>query len=89
MTKEKYRLENFYILAICLIPVSLLVSSGAAELSIIIISSFFFINFLYIKKDTFYNIDFILLLIFWFFLILNLFFSLNKEASFTRNFFFF
>ena len=89
MIKEKYRLEIFYILTICLIPVSLLISSGAAELSIIIISTFFFINFIYIKKKIFYNIDFILLSIFWFSLILNLFFSLNKETSFARNLFFF
>ena len=89
MIKEKYRLEIFYILTICLIPVSLLISSGAAELSIIIISTFFFINFVYIKKKIFYNIDFILLSIFWFSLILNLFFSLNKETSFARNLFFF
>ena len=89
MIKEKYRLETFYILTICLIPVSLLISSGVAELSIIIISTFFFINFVYIKKNIFYNIDFILLSIFWFFLILNLYFSLNKETSFLRNFFFF
>jgi O-antigen ligase len=89
MIKEIYRLETFYILTICLIPVSLLISSGAAELFIIIISTFFLINFYYIKNKTLYNIDFILLLIFWLFLILNLLFSLNKETSFTRNFFFF
>ena len=89
MIKEKYGLETFYILTICLIPFSLLISSGAAELSIIIVSTFFFINFNYIQKKTFYKIDFILLSLFWFFLILNLFFSLNKEASFARNFFFF
>jgi O-antigen ligase len=89
MIKEKYRLETFYVLTICLIPVSLLISSVAAELSIIIISTFFFINFIYIKKNIFSNIDFILLLVFWFSLILNLFFSLNKETSFARNLFFF
>lgn len=89
MFREKYRFQTFYILAICLIPLSLLISSGVAELSTIIISTFFFINFYYIKKNTLYNSDFILLIIFWFFLILNLIFSINKETSFTRNLFFF
>ena len=89
MIKINNYFQLLYLFAICVIPISLLISSGISESIVIIISTYFFLNLRYIKKKIYNNIYFYLLLILWFYLIINYFTSLNSNLSFLRNILFF
>jgi O-antigen ligase len=89
MTKINNYYQFSYVFAVCVIPISLLISSGVSEVIVIIISTYFFLNFEYVKKKIYNNVYFYLLLILWFYLILNYFTSLNSNLSFLRNILFF
>ena len=81
------RINFFFIFIISLFPVVLLLGSGTINIAIIIIDLFFLYklyvtkNFNYLNNKFFYS-----LLIFWIYLIINLFFSLNFEGSISRSF---
>lgn len=86
--------KNFDINIICkflivFFPISLLISSGAMEINIIILIIFYLIN-CFINKDFNFIKDkyFLLLSILWIALIINCFFSKNFNLSFSRSFFF-
>ena len=79
MIKINNYFQLLYLFAICVIPISLLISSGISESIVIIISTYFFLNLRYIKKKIYNNIYFYLLLILWFYLIINYFTSLKEE----------
>jgi O-antigen ligase len=81
---------NLPIILISLIPITLLISSGAAEVTIgILIFSFIILSFL--KKDFYWLKEKYILLvgIVWLILIINLIFSNNHSLSLNRAIFFF
>lgn len=86
---------NFFLEKICLIliiflPIALLVGSGVSTAFEITITIFFLIISINNKDLTWiFNKYFILLLILWSSLIINIFFSQDLSLSFARNFFFF
>ena len=81
------RINFFFVSTFSLFPVVLLLGSGAINIVIVIIDVFFLYrlyvtkNFNYLNNKFFYS-----LLIFWIYLIINLFFSLNFEGSISRSF---
>ena len=80
------RINFFFVSIFSLFPVVLLLGSGAINIVIVIIDVFFLYrlyvtkNFNYLNNKFFYS-----LLIFWIYLIINLFFSLNFEGSISRS----
>jgi len=86
MEKNSLYLNKIYLFLVIFLPVSLLISSGISEIvQILIIISFLIISFS--KKDFawFKNKYFILLMLIWISLLLNLLFSQNFNLSFFRN----
>jgi hypothetical protein len=90
MKNNIHTINAIYLLLTIFIPISLLISSGVSGTIEILITIIFLIscfclnNFSWLK-----NKYFILLLIIWLSLLVNLLFSQNFNLSFTRNFFFF
>ncbi len=81
--------DKITLLIYSLIPIFLIIGTGVSEAAIIILSLKFFLDFLFFKKIKFYNKElFYFLLIIYFALLINLYFSVNPENSFLRNFFF-
>jgi len=89
MIKNNFNINILSKFLILFFPFSLLISSGAIEINIIILLIFYLINY-YINKDFNFakNKYFLLLLILWVGLIINCFFSKNFSLSFSRSFFF-
>ena len=81
--------DKITLLIYSLIPIFLIIGTAVSEAAIIILSLKFFLDFLFFKKIKFYNKElFYFLLIIYFALLINLYFSVNPENSFLRNFFF-
>jgi len=89
MEKTNFYLDKISLFLIISLPIGLLISSGAAETIGILIIMFFLITSIY-NKDFYWlkNKYFLLLLIIWISLLLNLLFSQNFILSFSRNIFF-
>jgi hypothetical protein len=80
-------LYHIKLLPLIILPIALLISSGAADF-VLILSVFFFL-FYSIKNKNFYWIKdkyFILLLIFYIYLLINFYFSQSREESLARAF---
>jgi O-antigen ligase len=89
MEKTNFYLDKISLFLIISLPIGLLISSGAAETIGILIIMFFLITSIYNKDfDWLKNKYFLLLLIIWISLLLNLLFSQNFILSFPRNIFF-
>jgi len=89
MEKTNFYLDKISLFLIISLPIGLLISSGAAETIGILIIIFFLITSIYNKDfDWLKNKYFLLLLIIWISLLLNLLFSQNFILSFPRNIFF-
>ena len=90
MQKTNFYLDKVSLFLIISLPIGLLISSGVSEIIQILITIFFLItcicnkNFYWIK-----NKYFLLLLLIWISLLLNLLFSQNFILSLHRNIFFF
>ena len=90
MEKTNFYLDKISLFLIISLPIGLLISSGAAETIGILIIMCFLITSIYNKDfDWLKNKYFLLLLIIWISLLLNLLFSQNFILSFSRNIFFF
>jgi O-antigen ligase len=90
MQKTNFYLDKVSLFLIISLPIGLLISSGVSEIIQILITIFFLITCIYNKN--FYwikNKYFLLLLIIWISLLLNLLFSQNFILSSYRNIFFF
>ena len=71
---------------ICLLPAFIVSSSILINISIIVIGSLFLFDSIKNKKYEYFNNKiFILLFIFFIFLIVNLFFSINFQSSLPRS----
>jgi O-antigen ligase len=89
MEKTNFYLDKISLFLIISLPIGLLISSGAAETIGILIIIFFLITSIFNKDfDWLKNKYFLLLLIIWISLLLNLLFSQNFILSFPRNIFF-
>ena len=80
-------LSNLKLLPLIILPILLLISSGAAD-SVVVLSVIFFLIYS-IKYSNFYWIKdryFILLLIFYIYLLINFYFSQSREESLGRAF---
>jgi hypothetical protein len=90
MKESNFYLNKSYIILVILLPVSLLISSGAAEIVgiliaiIFLIRSFYNNNFYWLKNKYCWMLGLI-----WLSLLLNLLFTQNFNLSSVRNFFFF
>ena len=83
------RYQNFLFYIICLLPLGLIFSRAFADFLVIIISISVIFNFKKLKKfflSKFIKIDFLILLIFFLYLLCNLFFSSNISLSVERAF---
>jgi O-antigen ligase len=90
MKSNIFSITSIYLFLTIFIPISLLISSGASLATEILISIFFLITCFHLNNfDWLKNKYFLLLLIVWFFLLLNLLFSQNFNLSLARNIFFF
>ena len=80
-------LSNLKLLPLIILPISLLISSGAADF-VVIISVIFFLVYSIKFKDFYWIKDkyFILLLIFYIYLLVNFYFSQSREESIGRAF---
>jgi len=89
MEKTNFYLDKISLFLIISLPIGLLISSGAAETIGVLIIMFFLITSIH-NKDFYWlkNKYFLLLLIIWISLLLNLLFSQNFILSFSRNIFF-
>ena len=78
---------NLKLLPLIILPISLLISSGAAD-GVVILSIIFFLIYSIKFKDFYWIKDkfFILLLIFYIYLLINYYFSQSREESFGRAF---
>ena len=82
-------IDRITIIIYSFIPIFLIIGTGASELAIIILTSKFIIDFLFLKKINLYNKNLLFfLLLIYFGLLVNLIFSVNIENSFLRNVFF-
>jgi len=90
MKKVNFYLDKICLFLILLLPIGLLISSGVSEIIVILITIIFLITST-CNKDFYWlkNKYFLLLLIIWISLLLNLLFSENFSLSFPRNIFFF
>jgi hypothetical protein len=90
MKKVNFYLDKISLFLIILLPIGLLISSGVSEIIVILMTIIFLITSTY-NKDFYWlkNKYFLLLLIIWISLLLNLLFSENFFLSFPRNIFFF
>jgi hypothetical protein len=89
MKSNIFSINSIYLFLTIFIPISLLISSGASLATEILISIFFLITCFHLNNfDWLKNKYFLLLLIVWFFLLLNLLFSQNFNLSLARNIFF-
>ena len=85
--KKFLNLDYFPIFLIAVLPISLLISTGVSELTVILLVIIFLLhsihknNFLWMKNEYF-----LLLSVLWACLIANYFFSLNSSLSFLRSF---
>ena len=85
MLKSKNNFENILIFFFSIFPLAFLIGSSVINFFIIIIPIFFFILTLKKKiKFNFQNKIFLIMLLFWFSLIVNLFFSQNQSLSIPR-----
>jgi len=90
MQKINFYLNKISLFLIVSLPITLLISSGVSEINGILIIAIFIITSFYNKNFYWlYNKYFLLLLLIWISLLLNLLFSENFFSSFYRNFFFF
>lgn len=90
MKKTNFYLDKISLFLIISLPIGLLISSGVSETIEILIIIFFLITSIYNKNFSWLkNKYFLLLLIIWISLLLNLLFSQNFVLSFSRNIFFF
>jgi len=82
-----FMLFNLRLLPLIILPITLLISSGAADL-VIILSVVFFLAYSLNNKDFHWIKDkyFILLLIFYIYLLINFYFSQSREESLGRAF---
>ena len=80
-------LSNLKLLPLIILPISLLISSGAADF-VVILSVIFFLIYSIKNKDFYWIKDkyFILLLIFYIYLLINFYFSQSREESLSRAF---
>ena len=85
MLKSKNNFENILIFFFSIFPLAFLIGNSVINFFIIIIPIFFFILTLKKKiKFNFQNKIFLIMLLFWFSLIVNLFFSQNQSLSIPR-----
>ena len=90
MKKVNLYLDKISLFLIITLPIGLLISSGVSATIEILIIIFFLITSIYNKDfDWLKNKYFLLLLIIWISLLLNLLFTQNFILSFSRNIFFF
>ena len=90
MKKINLYLDKISLFLIITLPIGLLISSGVSATIEILIIIFFLITSIYNKDfDWLKNKYFLLLLIIWISLLLNLLFTQNFILSFSRNIFFF
>jgi O-antigen ligase len=90
MKKVNFYLDKISLFLIITLPIGLLISSGVSATIEILIIIFFLITSICNKDfDWLKNKYFLLLLIIWISLLLNLLFSQNFILSFSRNIFFF
>ena len=89
MQKTNFYLDKVSLFLIISLPVGLLISSGVSEIIQILITIFFLITCIY-NKNLYWikNKYFLLLLIIWISLLINLLFSQNFILSSYRNIFF-
>ena len=87
MNYKFFAINNILLSLAVLLPIGLLVSTGASETIVILLSLFFLIYSL--SKNNFYWINnkyFYLLMLLWLSLIINFIFSKNQELAFFRSF---
>ena len=85
MLKSKNNFENILIFFFSIFPLAFLIGNSVINFFIIIIPIFYFILTLKKKiKFNFQNKIFLIMLLFWFSLIVNLFFSQNQSLSIPR-----
>ena len=85
MLKSKNNFENILIFFFSIFPLAFLIGNSVINFFIIIIPIFFFILTLKKKiKFNFQNKIFLIMLLFWFSLIVNLFFSQNQSLGIPR-----
>jgi O-antigen ligase len=90
MKKVNLYLDKISLFLIITLPIGLLISSGVSATIEILIIIFFLITSIYNKDfDWLKNKYFLLLLVIWISLLLNLLFTQNFILSFSRNIFFF
>jgi O-antigen ligase len=90
MQKINFYLNKISLFLIVSLPITLLISSVVSEINGILIIAIFIITSFYNKNFYWlYNKYFLLLLLIWISLLLNLLFSENFFSSFYRNLFFF
>lgn len=90
MKKINFYLDKISLFLIVSLPITLLISSAVSEINGILIIAIFIITSFYNKNFYWlYNKYFLLLLLIWISLLLNLLFSENFFSSFYRNLFFF
>ncbi len=87
MIYKSFTTSNIILILTILLPIGLLLGTGASE-TIVILSSIFFLIYSILKSnfDWTKNKFFYLLIIFWFSLIVNFFFSKNQELALFRSF---
>jgi O-antigen ligase len=80
-------LFDLKLLPLIILPIALLISSGVADF-VLILSVFIFLGFSIKNKDFHWIKDkyFILLFIFYIYLLINFYFSVSREESFSRAF---
>jgi O-antigen ligase len=90
MKNTDFYLDKISLFLIISLPISLLISSGASNAVEFLIVILFLLKSFY-KKDFYWikNKYFLLLLLIWISLLLNLLFSQNFSLSYSRNIFFF
>jgi len=87
MIYKFFAINNILLILTVLLPIGLLVSTGASEAIVILLSLFFLIYSL--SKNNFYWINnkyFYLLMLLWLSLIINFIFSKNQELALFRSF---
>jgi O-antigen ligase len=90
MEKINFYLNKISLFLIIVLPIGLLISSGVSGTIEVLIVIIFLINCFYKKNFSWLkNKYFLLLLLIWISLLLNLLFSQNFALSFSRNIFFF